>query len=553
MNANSAEPRHGGRIVVDFLGAQGVERLYGVPGESFLEVLDALVDEPGVRFVATRHEGAAAMMADADGKMTGRPGVAIVTRGPGATNASAGVHVAAQDLTPMVLLVGLIGRDVRGREAFQEFDVASTFTDAKLAVTVDGADRLGEVLARAWTLAMAGRPGPVVVGLPEDVLREEAVVAPPSRMEPVRSAPSRDAVPALSDMLATAERPLVIAGGETWTPGARSDLVRFAEVHRVPVACSFRAQDRFPNDHPLYAGHVGLGIDPLLRERVRASDCLIVAGARLGDATTDGYALLAVPDPGVPLVHAHPAADEIGRVHRPALGMACGMAELCAALAALPVRGPDRSAWAHGTNADWLARSSPTERDDDALDLSRIVARVSERIGPDGIIANGAGNYAIWVHRFARYGRATGKGWRTQLAPTSGSMGYGLPAAIAAKLRHPDRAVVAFAGDGCFQMTCQELGTAAQEGAVPLVIVCDNAQYGTIRMHQERRHPGRVSGTALANPDFAALARAYGIAAATPDALGAFDDALERMVGSGGLIHLRLDRAEIAPGRFIAD
>ena len=611
-DANSAaggERTTGGRIVARMLRAQGVARIYGVPGESFLEVLDALLDEVSpadvppadvsgergtpTRFVSARHEGAAAMMADADGKMTGRPGVAIVTRGPGATNASAGIHVAAQDSTPLVLLVGLVGRGDAGREAFQEFDLAATFADAKLALTVPAAARLPEMLGRAWSAAMSGRPGPVVVGLPEDVLREgvprrdvprgdvprEGVEAPAPvrRIEPVVAAPAPDAVARLAAMLERAERPLVVAGGETWTGAARRDLVRFSEAHRVPVAASFRAQDRFPNDHPHYAGHVGLGIDPALAARVRGSDCLIVAGARLGDATTGGYALLPVPDPGVPLVHAHPDANEIGRVYRPALGIATGMAPFAAALAALPAAlpatppaaGPDRAAWVRGAHADYLARSTPADDGGDRLDLARIVARVSQRIGPRGIIANGAGNYAIWVHRFARYGgfhggfhgRADGNAsdgdhWRTQLAPTSGTMGYGLPAAIAAKLRHPDRAVVAFAGDGCFQMTCAELGTAVQEGgregAVPLVVVCDNGQYGTIRMHQEARHPGRVSGTALRNPDFAALARAYGLRAETPADMPAFDAALDAMLDGGGLIHLRLDAAEIAPGRFIA-
>ena len=548
--------RSGGRLVVDVLRVQGVERLYGVPGESFLEVLDALVDEPAMRFVATRHEGAAAMMADADGKMTGRPGVAIVTRGPGATNASAGVHVAAQDSTPLLLLIGLIGRGDRGREAFQEFDLASTFADAKLALTIDAADRVPEVLTRAIRTAMSGRPGPVVVGLPEDVLREVAAAAVPARAESVRPAPRPADVEHLGAMLAAAERPLVIAGGETWTAGARADLVRFAEAHGVPVATSFRAQDRFPNDHPLHAGHVGLGIDPALRERVRASDCLLVAGARLGDATTDGYALLDVPVPGVPLVHAHPDACEIGRVHAPTLGIAAGMPELCAALADIPPSERLRRDWAEGAHRDYVARSTPAPDGDASgrIRLDAAVAHVSGAIGPDGIVTNGAGNYAIWVHRFTRYGgsRAGGsEAWRTQLAPTSGSMGYGLPAAIAAKLRHPARDVVAWAGDGCFQMTCQELGTAAQEGAVPLVIVCDNGQYGTIRMHQEGRHPGRVSGTALRNPDFAALARAYGLDAAAPATIGEFAAAFDALRSAGGLIHLCLDPGEIAPGRYV--
>ena len=548
-----ATVRTGGQLVVDVLRAQGVDRLYGVPGESFLEVLDALVDEPSVRFVATRHEGAAAMMADADGKMTGRPGVAIVTRGPGATNASAGIHVAAQDSTPVVLLLGLIGRGERGREAFQEFDLASTFADAKLALTVDDPARIPELLTRAWRTAMSGRPGPVVVGLPEDVLRERAVAAIPPRAEPVRPAPRSDDMARLGAMLAAARRPLVIAGGETWDGRARADLVRFAEAHVVPVACSFRAQDRFPNDHPHYAGHVGLGIDPTLRDRVRASDCLIVAGARLGDATTDGYALLPVPMPGVPLVHAHPDPDEIGRVYQPTLGIASGMVEFAAALASVPAADVDRAEWCHITNADYLARSTPGPADG-PLDLAAIVAHVS-RAAPDAVTCNGAGNYAIWVHRFTRYGAggadgaSEGRGWRDQLAPTSGTMGYGLPASIAAKLREPTREAIAWAGDGCFQMTCQELGTAVQERAVPLVIVCDNGQYGTIRMHQEGRHPGRPSGTTLANPDFAALARAYGLDAATPASMAEFEDAFERMRGPGGLIHLRLDPSVIAPGR----
>ncbi|MHA3915217.1 thiamine pyrophosphate-binding protein [Halovulum sp. GXIMD14793] len=543
--------RTGGELVVDVLRAQGVERVFGVPGESYLAVLDALCDVDAPVFVGARHEGAAAFMADADGKMTGRPGVVMVTRGPGVTNAAAGVHVAAQDSTPMLVLVGLIGRGDTDREAFQEIDLGAVFgTMAKRVITITDAGRIPELLTQAYRTAMSGRPGPVVVGLPEDMLRDTADTKVPPRAEPVSGGMNSAQAVEVADLLRTAQAPFVIVGGEGWTEAARHDLARFAENWNLPVGASFRAQDRLPADHPNHAGHVGLSIDPSLAGRVRQADVLLVLGARLGDCTTTGYTLL---NPGVPeqkIIHIHPSAEEPGRVFAPTLAYCAGME---AALAALcETTPPSQPVWSDHTQAarqaflDW----STPQPQEHTLDLGLVMAHLNDVLPPEAILTNGAGNYAVWLHRYYRY-----RGWRSQLAPTSGSMGYGLPAAIAAKLRHPDRPVICMAGDGCFQMVSQELATARQYGAGIITIVVNNGTYGTIRMHQERDYPTRVSGTDMTNPDFTALAHAYGFAAQrvtqTKDFAQAFDQMLTN--AEGGLIELVTQPEQILPTRKLSE
>ncbi len=540
---SAAVARSGARILVEQLCAFGIDTAFGVPGESYLDVLDALLDAP-LRFVTCRQEGGAAMMAEAWGKLGPAPGVCFVTRGPGATNASAGVHVARQDSTPMLLLIGDVARGHRGREAFQEVDFEAMFAPlAKWTVRIDAAGRIPELLSRAICTASSGRPGPVVVALPEDVLREEseaATLAPPPLPQ---AAPSAAAMAALGDLLRQAGRPFVLAGGPGWSTAACERLQRFAERWRLPVGVSFRCQDYFDNLHPCYAGHVGIGIDPALARRIRDADLLLVLGARLGEMTTSGYRLIEAPNPRQVLVHAHPDAGELGRVYRPELPIVAGIGEVSEALLQLAPPAAADAAQCEAAHRDWLAFSEPGDEPGE-LPLGAIVRALESHLGDDGIVCNGAGNYAIWLHRFFRWRRRG-----SQLAPTSGSMGYGLPAAIAAALRHPQRRVACWAGDGCFLMHGQELATAVAERLAIVFVVVDNGQYGTIRMHQERRFPGRTSGTALANPDFAALARAYGAAGEAVDSLAEFEAALARSTGRAGpsLIHLRLAADRLTP------
>lgn len=537
--------RHGGQILVDQLKIQGVERVFCVPGESFLAALDGLRDS-GIDVVVCRQEGGAAMMAEAHGKLTGRPGVAFVTRGPGATNASAGVHVAMQDSTPMILFIGQVGRPMRDREAFQEVDYRAMFAPlAKWAGQIDDTARIPEYLSRAFHVAQAGRPGPVVLALPEDMLSATADTAdaPPATVAQAGLAP--EATRAILDRLTRAERPMAIVGGAGWSAQAGRDLARLAETLALPVAAAFRRQDYLDNRHPCYAGDAGIGINPRLARRLREADALLALGPRLGETTTGGYTLLSIPAPAQDLIHIHADPDEPGRVYRPALAFAASPARAVAQLAeaAAPVDRPARRAWLEAARADADAWAEPQETPG-ALKLEQVARWLSDTLPDDAIITNGAGNYAAWVGRYYRF-----RGWRGQLAPTSGSMGYGLPAAIAAKLRHPDRCVVCFAGDGCFQMTMQELGTAAQTGAAVIVLVCDNGMFGTIRMHQERRYPGRISGTALQNPDFAALARSYGAFGETVTETEAFPAAFARARAAGGpaLLHLKMDPRALSP------
>jgi acetolactate synthase-1/2/3 large subunit len=543
-------PRTGGRILVDQLRLQGVETVFGVPGESYLEVLDALHDTPEIRFVICRQEGGAAMMATAHGELTGRPGIAMVTRGPGATNASAGVHVAQQDSVPMILFVGQIDRGSRERDTFQEVDYRRMFGGmAKWVAEIEDPARIPEFVHRAFATATSGRPGPVVLALPEDMLVETATVPDGRPVAPAEAAPSPAAMAELRDRLARAERPFVILGGGGWTSTGTEALARFLDANGLPAACGFRRQDLLRNDHRCYAGHIGLGPNPRLAERIKASDLVLAIGARLGETTSQSFTLLDVPRPRQTFVHVHNDPEELGRVYQADLAILSSLDRFAAAAADLsPV--PSRP-WAAATaqaHADELAWRAPTRIPGD-LQLGEVVAALAARLPEDTIVTNGAGNYAIWANRHYPY-----RGLGTQLAPTSGSMGYGLPAAVAAKLAHPGRTVVCFAGDGCFLMTGQELATAVQHELAIIVIVVDNGMYGTIRMHQEREHPGRVSGTALRNPDFAALARAYGAFGARVETTEQFLPAFAEAVASGrpALLHLLLDPDAITPRATLA-
>ena len=518
--------RTGGQILVDQLKIQGCDRIFTVPGESFLAVLDALHDAPEIETVVCRQEGGVAYMADADGKMTGRPGVAFVTRGPGATNASAGVHVAFQDSTPMILFVGDLDRADRDREGFQEVDFTAFFSPiAKWAARIDDARRIPEYVARAYRVATAGRPGPVVLAIPEDMLRDEVEALDRPPVPAVAEMPDPGAVGALFELLKEASSPVAIVGGADWSPRAAHHFANFAFRHGIPVAAAFRRQDAIDNSCGVYAGQLGYGPNPKLQQRIRDADLIIAVGARLGESTTDGYKLITPDHPDQTLVHVHPDPNELGRVYHADLPICADMGEF--AEMADEWNDPDLVRFSAGEEAhrEWLEWSEPKPRDGVALDLGPCVAAMREKLPANTIICNGAGNFSGWWHRYWRYGCMP-----TQLAPTSGTMGYGVPAGVAAALRFKDRPVVCVAGDGDFLMNGQELATAAQYGASLLVVVVDNRAYGTIRMHQERDYPERISATTLANPDFVKLAEAYGgrgwRVEKTEDFGGAFDEAM---------------------------
>ena len=539
----------GGQVLTEALRRQGVDRVYCVPGESYLPVLDALLDVPGISVVSARHEGAAANMAEADGKLTGRPGICFVTRGPGATHASVGVHTAFQDSTPMILFVGQVARRARHREGFQEIDHAAMFAPlAKWAAEIDDGERIPEYVARAFRVAMSGRSGPVVLALPEDVLSEPVPV--PSYAQMVRAAgagPRAADIESLASMLAASSRPLLIVGGSGWDEVGCTGLLRFAERNDLPLVASFRRQDLIDNRHESYCGYLGLGMDPNLAERLRSADLIVAIGSRLGENVTGGYSLLAPPVPRQTLVHVHPDPEELGRVYQPSLAINCGLAEFGRAVANIDLgRSEERAGWRREARDAYVRFSTPPSTPSSAgyVDLGAVVAWLSEHLPEDAIVANGAGNYTVWVHRYFRYRRL-----RTELAPTSGAMGYGVPAAIAAKLRYPDRQVVAFAGDGCFQMYPQEIGTAVQHRANVVIIVVNNGIYGTIRMHQERRYPTRVIATDILNPDFVALARSFGAFAERVESTASFPSAYARAVASGrpALLELRVDPAQLSP------
>ncbi len=552
MSAPTADPpRHGGRLLVEQLARNGCQRVFLVPGESFLPVLDALHDAAGVATVVCRQEGGAAMMAEAHGKLSGAPGVCVVSRGPGATNASAGIHVAQQDSTPLILLVGQVPRSMLGREAFQEVDLVQFFAPlAKWAVQVEDAERIPEYVNQAYQRATAGRPGPVVLVLPEDLLSRTVTAGAAPAYLPTTVRCATGDVEAAAALLADAERPLVLVGGPGWGQATADALAGWAERAAVPLAATFRCQDYVDNDHPCYVGDVGLGINPALAERVRQADVILALGARLGEATTSGYTLLTPPRPRQRLVHVHPDPNELGRVYRPELAVAAGSADFVARLAdGTPGGAERRRGWLEAARADYEAWTQPQTTPGECR-LEDVVAHLGAVLPADAIITNGAGNYAAWVHRYHRYRR-----YGTQLAPRCGSMGYGLPAAVAAKLAHPERTVVCFAGDGCFLMHGQELATAVQYGAGILVIVANNAMYGTIRMHQERRFPGRPIATGLRNPDFAALAESYGALGLTVRRSEEFPAALEAALGADGpaLIELSTDPRAITPRQTLAE
>jgi len=529
--------RSGGQILIDNLVAQGCDRIFTVPGESFLAALDALVEQPAVSLVTCRQEGGAAYMAEADGKLTGRPGVAFVTRGPGATNASIGIHVARQDSTPMLLLIGDVERGMRDREGFQEVDFLAMFAPlAKWVARIEDAARIPEYVARAYSTAMAGRPGPVVLVLPEDMLRDQSEATDrPKAIPPVQPACAM-ATTTLMGLLKDAAAPVAIIGGGGWDAAASHHFAHFAARIGLPVAAAFRRQDAIPNSSPVYAGNLGYGPNPKLVERIRAADLLRVVGPRLGEATTDGYTLITPDHPDQILVHVHPDPNELGSVYRADLPICAEMREFAELADSWEdeVISFSTGAQAHREWLDW-STPAPTAA---PLDLGQVVLAMREAMPADTIVCNGAGNFSGWWHRYWPYGP-----FPSELAPTNGSMGYGVPAAIAAALRCPDRKVVALAGDGDFLMNGQELATAVQHDAQLILLVIDNNSYGTIRMHQERAFPGRVVGTGLRNPDFAALARAYGAWAETVETTEDFRPALDRALAQTGvrLLHLKTD------------
>ncbi len=539
--------RHGGQILAHQLALNGVRRVFSVPGESFLAALDGLYDS-GIANVVCRHEGGAAMMAEAQGKMTGAPGVAFVTRGPGATNAAAGVHIARQDSTPMILFVGQIDTRHRDREAFQEVDYRAMFGPlAKWVAEVDRTERLPEYIARAFAVATSGRPGPVVLALPEDMLSAVAVVAdvaPARRFAASTQGIAKDAL----KWLGAASRPMVVVGGPHWSVAAADALAAAARVQGFPVALGFRRQDYLDNRHPCYAGDLNVGANPRLTARMREVDRLLVIGSRLGDIETQGYT---VPDPAAmtcEILHIHADPDAPGQVYPTAFRATATAPEVVLELAKLPPCGADWAGWTAAARADYDAWITPQATPGDAK-LEQIVLWLSANLPEDAILTNGAGNYAGWLHRYFCFKR-----FRTQLAPTSGSMGYGFPAAVSAALEYPGKTVVCLAGDGCFQMTLNEMSTAVQHGAAPIVVVVNNGRYGTIRMHQERHYPGRVSGTDLANPDFAALARAYGghgeVVTRTADFAHAF--ARARAAGTVAVIEVRVDAEALSTGQTLS-
>ncbi|MFL6751641.1 MAG: thiamine pyrophosphate-binding protein [Sphingomicrobium sp.] len=542
--------RTGGQILVDQLKIQGCDRIFTVPGESFLAVLDALHDTPEIDLVVCRQEGGVVYMADADGKMTGRPGVAFVTRGPGATNASCGVHVAFQDSTPMILFIGDVARADRDREGFQEIDFPAFFSPiAKWAARIEDARRIPEYVARAFRVATAGRPGPVVLALPEDMLRDEADVPDRPCVPPLAEEPDPGAVQAMFELLKDATSPVAIVGGADWSPRAAHHFANFAFRYGIPAIAAFRRQDSIDNSCGIYAGNLGYGPNPKVQQRIRDADLVLAVGARLGEATTDGYTLVTPDHPGQTLIHVHPDPNELGRVYHADLPICADMGEFAEMVDEWI--DPDLVRFSCGDEAhrEWLEWSEPSPREGVALDLGPCVKAMRDKLPANTIICNGAGNFSGWWHRYWRYGTMP-----TQLAPTSGTMGYGVPAAVAAALRFRDRPVVAVAGDGDFLMNGQELATAAQYGADVLVIVADNGSYGTIRMHQERDYPERVTGTDLKNPDFAALAGAYGGWAATIDKTADFAPALDQALKRKGvrLLHCKTDVEQITNATTIA-
>ncbi|WP_095199038.1 thiamine pyrophosphate-binding protein [Mesorhizobium carmichaelinearum] len=540
--------RNGGRLLVECLIALGASKSFGVPGESYLAVLDALHDTEGkLDYVLCRNEGGAAFMASAYGKLTGSPGICFVTRGPGVTNASIGVHTAMQDSSPMILFVGQVGTDMKGREAFQEIDYRAVYgTVAKWAVEIDDVARLPEIVARAWTTALTGRPGPVVVALPEDMLTTLTEAAPLSGPAAIfEPAPSVDAMAAAFKLLAAAEKPVLLMGGANWTEAGRTALQAFAEASDIPVVAAFRYQDQFDNHSPAFVGEAGVGMVAHVKKLISDADVILAVNVRFGEMTTDGYTLLSVPQPRQKLIHVHGSDREIGKIYVPVIGIHAGPNAFAKALT--PVK---------GTWAEWRAAARKAYEGTFAapvqpgpVDMVAVSAWLREILPADVILTNGAGNFTVWPNKFFKFGPQA-----RLLAPQSGAMGYGLPAAVAAKVAFPERTVVCFAGDGDFQMNCQELGTAMQAGAQPIVLIINNGIYGTIRAHQERHYPARVSGTSLENPDFVALAKAYGFHAERVESTGEFAAAFGRALASatGAVLDIAISPEALTPRQTLS-
>ncbi len=539
MTGNNSK-RSGGRVFVDQLKIHGVDTAFCVPGESYLDVIDSLYEHrESIRLIVCRQEGGAAFMAEAYGKCTGKPGICFVTRGPGATNASIGVHTAFQDSSPMILFVGQVSRDIVEREAFQEVDFRRMFGQmTKWVAQIDDAQRIPEYLSHAFHVAVSGRPGPVVLALPEDMLVSEVDVGDAGPYRVVKPSPATDALEQMRGMLESAQRPLVLLGGGDWSTKACDDIRGYIEANNLPVACTFRRQDLIDNRHPNYCGDVGIGLNPLLAKRIEAADLIVAIGPRLGEMTTGGYTMFGIPIPGKALIHVHPGIEELGHVYQADLMINSGMSEFARAASVMPpVNSSAWRDWTHQARAEYLKNIEP-QASKGQVDLAQVMMELRKQLPADAIVTNGAGNYTGWVHRYWQYG-----GLRSQLGPTSGAMGYGVPSAVAAKLVFPQRTVASFSGDGCFLMNGQELATAAQYDLKILFLVINNNMYGTIRMHQERDYPARVHGTDLRNPDFAALAKAYGIHGTVVERTDEFPKALANALVQQGpaLIEIRTD------------
>ena len=533
--------RHGGQILIDQLKIQGVERVFCIPGESYLPALDGLYGS-GIETVVGRQEGGVAMMAEASGKLTGRPGVAFVTRGPGATNASAGIHIAFQDSTPMVLFIGQVDSSQRDREAFQEVDYKKMFTPlAKWVAEIDKTERIPEYVSRAFSVAVSGRPGPVILSLPEDILFAKSNVIDAPKIKPLRQMVSESDVKEIITKLKNASNPFIIVGGSGWSLEASKSLGKFAKSLGIPVGTSFRCQDYLNNYHPNYVGDVGIGINPELLKRIKMADCILVLNARLGEMTTGGYSMFDIPKTKQYLIHIHPDPNELGSVYQPDIGLVCNSADFIQKAAEISKDSQRKPPIKERKSYEAWQKIITTPGD---VKMEIVIKELSETISEKTIITNGAGNYNGWLHRYFKY-----RGWRTQVGSTSGSMGYGLPAAVAAKLMYPNNEVICLSGDGCFQMTMQEFGTACQYGLNIIVIISNNSIYGTIRMHQEREFPGRPSGTSMLNPNFADLAKSYGGYGEVVLKTNQFLSALERAreANKPAILDLRTDPKAITP------
>tara|TARA_B110000091_G_scaffold178211_1_gene193865 strand:+ start:203 stop:1837 length:1635 start_codon:yes stop_codon:yes gene_type:complete len=533
--------RHGGQILIDQLKIQGVDRVFCIPGESYLPALDGLY-ESGIQTVVGRQEGGVAMMAEASGKLTGRPGIAFVTRGPGASNASAGIHIAFQDSTPMILFVGQVDSSHRDREAFQEVDYKKMFSPlAKWVAEIDNIERLPEYISKAFNIALSGRPGPVVLSLPEDTLFAKADIPDAPKVNPSKQMVSEEDVNEVIDKLKLAKNPFIIVGGSGWSSEAAENLGKFAKSMGIPVGTSFRCQDYLDNRHPNYVGDVGIGINPALLKRITLADCVLVLNARLGEMTTGGYSMFDIPKPKQYLIHIHPDPNELGSVYQPDIGLVCNSAEFIKKAVNNSKEHQNKSPTKERANYQAWQKPLTTPGN---VKMEVVIKTLSNILPEETIITNGAGNYNGWLHRYFTY-----KGWRTQVGSTSGSMGYGLPAAVAAKLIHHDKEVICLSGDGCFQMTMQEFGTACQYGLNIIIIISNNSVYGTIKMHQEKAFPGRPSGTSMVNPNFAELAKSYGGHGEVVLSTDQFSGALERARNSNkpAILDLRTDPKAINP------